>query len=88
MLVLFAISKAIKQTKAGKQRGPVKLSRNRADLQKAIESLQAPKEERRQRRRQTTPTRVSTERTEDHSTPEVQLEGSIIPPVRIDSLPA
>lgn len=54
MTVLFAISKAVTR------RGPVKLSSNRADLQRAIESLRAPKEERKQRLRQDPASQITT----------------------------
>ena len=59
MTLLFVISKAVTR------RGPVKLSESRADLQRAIENLRAPKEERQLRQQQSAPTRVSTERIEE-----------------------
>lgn len=82
MTTLFAISKAVTR------RGWVKLSKNRADLQRAIGSLRAPKEERKQRRRQNNPTRIATEHIEDQPPPEVQPGGNAVPLINIDSLPA
>lgn len=78
-------------SKAITRRGPVKLSRNRADLQRAIETLRAPKEERKQRQRQGGLTRVSTERIENQAamlSPELQPEGDAVPMEPIDALHA
>lgn len=75
MTTLFAVSKAFTR------RGPVKLG-DQADLQRAIETLRAPKEERKQRRRQDVPPRVETGRVEDqaaNSAPELLLEGNSVP---------
>jgi hypothetical protein len=72
MTSLFAISKAVTRQR------PVKLSMSRADLQRAIEILRAPKEERKQRRLQIALTQVSTEHTEEQAAmeaPEIQRGG-------------
>ena len=71
MTLLFVISKAVTR------QGPVKLSDSRADLQRAIETLRAPKEERRLRRLQSAPTRVSTERIEEQAA--MQGGGAALP---------
>lgn len=76
MTALFAVSKAVTR------RGPVKLSESRADLQRAIETLRAPKEERKQRRLQNAPARVSTDRIEEQAVmqaPEIQQGGGAVP---------
>ncbi|KAL9044577.1 MAG: hypothetical protein Q9214_002298 [Letrouitia sp. 1 TL-2023] len=65
MAVLFVISKAFSQKR------PVKLSRRRADLQRAIEALRAPKMERKQRRAQA---QSNAERLEED--PNIESDGS------------
>lgn len=75
MTLLFVISKAVTR------RGSVKLSDSRADLQRAIENLRAPKEERKLRRLQSAPTRVCTERIEEQAAmqaPEIRQGGAAL----------
>lgn len=61
MAVLFVISKAFSR------RRPVKLSTKRADLQRAIETLRAPKMERSQRRPQGPHAQTDAERDGDQN---------------------
>lgn len=85
MTLLFAISKAVTR------RGPVKLSDSRADLQRAIETLQAPKEERKQRRLGAVLPLVSTDRIEEQAATqalETQQGGAVVPPEHNSSLHA
>lgn len=77
MALLFVTSKAFSQKR------PVKLSRGLADLQRAIETLRAPKEERierRQRNRQYPQAQTDAERPEQDQNMETEQNGVLSRP--------